>query len=322
MTFLSLLIFVPLQLAFLPLTIFGASLVVYRQLVVSRRLGVSQTAIEILNGRWTMHVFGMRDDPASVALCAALPNASSLGLWLALFPLYVTYKITSQHFLYPRVPMAGKETIADLVTARTVHFDRMLTRALDRVQQAVLLGAGMDTRAYALLNRDGVRVFELDQQATQTLKTAHLDAAGIDASGVTFVSVDFARRDAFDRLEAAGYDPEKKTVFLWEGVTLYLAEDDVRRTLRDVKERAAPGSVLVADLYATRFVNIANKGATKKTLDYTNEGLQFALPFEAKHEDALRRFVESEGLRLGEAAFMGTSHDEGPFMVVAEIASA
>ena len=61
-SFLALLVFIVLQILFIPLGIIGVILVGYRQLIVSKNLGVSQTAIEIINGRWTMHVFGLRDD--------------------------------------------------------------------------------------------------------------------------------------------------------------------------------------------------------------------------------------------------------------------
>ena len=47
-------VFVVLQVAFLPLAVLGTLMVTYRQLVVSRRLGSSATAIEVINGRWTM----------------------------------------------------------------------------------------------------------------------------------------------------------------------------------------------------------------------------------------------------------------------------
>ena len=64
--------------------------------------------------------------------------------------------------------------------------------------------------------------FELDQPRVQELKRSNLGEAGIDASRVTFVPVDFGRDDAFEKLAASGYDPGRKTAFLWEGVTLYL----------------------------------------------------------------------------------------------------
>ena len=57
------------------------------QLLVSKRLGVSQTGIDVMSGRWTMHVFGMREDEATVRMARVLPNYSPAGMWMALFPL-------------------------------------------------------------------------------------------------------------------------------------------------------------------------------------------------------------------------------------------
>ncbi|MEO2198088.1 MAG: hypothetical protein ABGY72_18625 [bacterium] len=54
MKLLSWLLYIPVQVAAIPLAIVGAVLVGYRQLAVSKRLGVSQTAIETFNGRRTV----------------------------------------------------------------------------------------------------------------------------------------------------------------------------------------------------------------------------------------------------------------------------
>lgn len=48
---LSLLIYSPLQIAFILFAILGGMLVAYRQMVVSKKLGISQTAIEITKAR-------------------------------------------------------------------------------------------------------------------------------------------------------------------------------------------------------------------------------------------------------------------------------
>ena len=312
-------VFVVLQVVFLPLTVLGAALVAYKQLVISRRLGSSQTAIEIINGRWIMDWFGLRPDPATVRLARVLPNTSVLGLQLTLFPLWAKYKVSGTYFLYPRLPPPdGAEGIAEQVIARTFYFDRVLARVLPGVEQFVLLGAGYDTRAYGPLVPDGVACFEVDHPRVQTLKRSNLRDAGIEAPGVTFVAVDFSRDDAFEKLEASGYDPGRKTAFLWEGVTLYLSEDDVRKTLRGVREHAAPGSVLVADMYGERILRLTRGKAVKKMLEYTNEGLDFGLSFETDWEQNLRGFLESESVTLGECYFMGKTHAKGPYMVVAE----
>ena len=98
-----------------------------------------------------------------------------------------------------------------------------------------------------------------------------------------------------------------------------MAEEDVRRTLRDVGEHAAPGSVIVADFYAERFIRMGSGSLAKKTLEYTDETFGFGLPLATDYEQNLQRFVSNEGLTVGETFFMGSSGKKGPFMVVAEL---
>ena len=317
---LSFVVFLVLQIAFLPLAVVGFVIAAYKQLAVSKRLGVSQTMVEVLNARWTMHIFNIREDIASAQLADSVPNTSPFGQWLVLFPLWVKYKMSGAYFGYPQVPDEGRENYLTFMISRTLYIDRIIRRALGDMDQFVLLGAGYDTRAYGEFKRDGTAVFELDQTHNQELKVTSLGNAGIDAAHVTFVPVDFSRDDIFEKLQATGYDTAKKSTLLWEGVTLYLAEKDVRKALRDIREHAAPGSVVVADFYAERFIRtFGQKGATNKLLEYTDETLGFGLPFEADHEQALQRFVNSEGLTVGETTFLGSSGKKGPFMVVAEL---
>lgn len=319
MRFLSFVVFLVLQIAFLPLAVVGFFIVGYKQMVVSKRLGVSQTMVEVINARWTMHVFDMREDMASARLADCVPNTSTFGLWLVLLPLWVKYKMSGAYFGYPRVPDEGREGYSDFMMARTLYIDRIIRRVLGDMDQFVLLGAGYDTRAYGEFKRDGTAIFELDQARNQELKIASLDRAGIDAAHVTFVPVDFSRDDTFEKLRAAGYDPTKKTIFLWEGVTLYLAEKDVRKTLRDVREHAPPGSVVVADFYAERFIRMGSGSVAKKTLEYTDETLGFGLSLATDYEQSLQGFVGGEGMSVGETFFLGSSGKKGPFMVVAEL---
>ncbi|MHC4409487.1 MAG: class I SAM-dependent methyltransferase [Planctomycetota bacterium] len=314
----SFVVFLVLQILFLPLAIMGALLVLFKQMVVSKRLGVSQTAIEVLNGRWTMHIFELRKDDATERLARAVPNTSLFGLWLCFVPLWVRYKISGVHWGYPRIPQEGAETMMDLVPARTVYFDRILQRVIGGMEQFVLLGAGYDTRAYGDLRRDGLTIFELDQAAIQRHKITSLEKAGIDVAQVRFVPVDFSRDEAFERLQAAGYDPAKKTVFLWEGVTPYLAEADVRKTMGDIRSHAPAESVLVADIYAEQFTRRGKKGTIGgKVLAYTGEMLDFGLPFANNYEQALQQFAQSENLTLRDAFFLGRERKQGPFAVVA-----
>ncbi|MEM8859442.1 MAG: class I SAM-dependent methyltransferase, partial [Chloroflexota bacterium] len=154
------------------------------------------------------------------------------------------------------------------------------------------------------------------------LKIEQLKNAGINADHVAFVTVDFQTESWSDKLKAAGYDPSKKTIFLWEGVTLYISEQDVRHTLRELKVNAPAGSVLVTDIYALSFVSGEYEPRMKpayQALKITDEELGFGLDFSSDHHQSLKTFVESEGLKLGETYFMAEKLEKGSYMVVAEI---
>ncbi len=319
MSVLSWIIYIPLQIVFIPFAIVGVVLVSYKQLVVSKGLGVPQSAIEILNGRWTMHIFGLRPDKASAELAATLPNDSLAGLWLVLFPLWVKSRVSGKLFLYPRVPEPGSESLLDLITARTLYFDRIIERQIAQVEQFVVMGAGYDMRAYGEFNRDGVALFEVDQAGMQRHKRESLNKAGISNEHVRFVEVDFSKENAFTKMLEAGYDPGRKTLFLWEGVTLYLSDADVRKTMRDVRGNAPAGSVLLADIYADRIIERFRRGATGKALEYTEEGVDFSLNFASDHEEKLSAFVESESMTTGETFFLGSKNVKGPFVAVVEM---
>ena len=73
---------------------------------------------------------------------------------------------------------------------------------------------------------------------------------------MTFLSVDFAHEDLFTKLGATNYDQNKKTLFLWEGVTLYISEMAVRDTFAKVRANSAVGSVLLADIYSKHLVTL------------------------------------------------------------------
>lgn len=98
--------------------------------------------------------------------------------------------------------------------------------------QYVLLGAGLDTFAYRNPFAH-VRVFEVDQPDTQSLKRSRLAAAGIELPpNLPFVPCDFSKDQLPDVLSAAGFDRERPSVFAWLGVVMYLEWTDVRETLR------------------------------------------------------------------------------------------
>ena len=316
------LVYVIAQLYMLPLAVIGFVLVFYKQMFVSRRLGVSSTAVEVINGRWTMDIFGLRQDPATVKLNQVLPNTSTNGLWMVLYPLYLRYKISGEHWGYPTLAERGEEGVSHLVFNRTVYFDEIIDKLTNEAEQFVVMGAGFDTRCYGPLKDSDLALFELDQAKTQQLKRKYLAKADIDASHVHFAEVDFATEHWYEALEAVGYDPTKKSIFLWEGVTLYLAEKDVRKTIQEVKAYTGSGSTLVCDLYAKKFVEggyAPGMKSSQKMLKMTNEAFGFGLDFSADYQAVLNTFLASVDTNAGDTCFMGHNTQKGPYMVVTEV---
>ena len=319
MIWLAWLIFVPLQMLWLPLSILGGLLVAYKQVWVSRKLGLSQTAVEVVNGRWTADLFGLRGDPPSRRLAGKLPNNSVLGLYLALLPLLIAKIIAGRPIIYPILPEDGKAGIASIVFSRTRRLDGLIADRTSDVGQLVVLGAGLDARCYGSLANEGLAMFELDQASVQRAKRMAVKRAKLASERVHYIEADFAQPQWIASLTASSYDPSLKTIFIWEGVTLYLSEADVRATLAAIKANAAVGSVVLLDLYAARFLALAGRGAAGKTLEATGEPLRFGLDLSEDPEAVLAAFATSTGLCLGRHYFMGSAHPKGPFMVVAEL---
>jgi len=318
LSILAVLFFIPLQLVWLPFSLIGAGIVAYRQLIVSRRLGVSQTAVEIINGRWAMHVFDLREDEATARLARVLPNNSVFGLWLTLFPIWCVSQLLQRPFLYPTLPDPERATLANLVPSRTAEFDALIAANASSSAQLVILGAGLDTRAYGTLKGSGLAIYELDEPTNQAHKRAALSAAGIDASHVRFCAVDFGQSDWTKALLATDFDPARTTLFLWEGVTLYLPREAIADTLVSLKALSPSGSVVLTDIYAKRFVDLAKGKAIGWSLEMTDEAMNFGLDFEAE-PNALTNFAQNHEVALGHHQFLGAVSKRGPFVVIAQL---
>ena len=119
-------------------------------------------------------------------------------------------------------------------------------------RQLLVLGAGYDCRALRMPELADVRVFEVDHPATQGHKRAVLER--IDAaSPSTYVSWDFeslAMEDLPDALGESGHDATAPTFTIWEGVTMYLTEPTIDRSLRAIAEWSAPRSQLAMTYFA------------------------------------------------------------------------
>lgn len=117
-------------------------------------------------------------------------------------------------------------------------------------RQLVVLGAGVDPLSLSA----GLPAFETDMPENIAVKRARLD--GIDRD-VRLVPVRFETDDLGEALRRNGFDIALPTVFVWEGVTQYLTEADVRRTFGFLST-AAPGSRLAFTYVHNDFLTGAN----------------------------------------------------------------
>ena len=129
----------------------------------------------------------------------------------------------------------------EYVIARTKFFDEVFKQALtENIPQIVFLGAGYDTRPYRF--KDCIRqteIFELDVPTTQQIKKQFLKKSNIPIPDkLHFVSINFNKENLNQVLTEAGFKRDKKTLFIWEGVTEYLTPEAVDTTLEFIRQNS------------------------------------------------------------------------------------
>jgi methyltransferase (TIGR00027 family) len=131
----------------------------------------------------------------------------------------------------------------DLIALRTRALDEAWHEAhAGDARQLVILGAGLDGRAFRLDDVGDSSVFEVDHPATQALKrerSAHLASR---AARHVYVPVNFERDSLQSALAAADHRANVPTFWIWEGVTQYLTGEAQQATLDAVGRLSATGS--------------------------------------------------------------------------------
>ena len=123
------------------------------------------------------------------------------------------------------------------VLLRSRYAEDELADAVGRgLLQFVILGAGLDTFAYRQPAWAGsLRIFEVDQPASQLTKRNRLADAGlVIPANLTFCAIDFETEPLLDGLIRSGVAPNDPTFFSWLGVSMYLTRDAVGAVFRAV----------------------------------------------------------------------------------------
>jgi len=138
----------------------------------------------------------------------------------------------------------------EYVIARTKYIDSVFQNAMkDGFDQILIFGAGFDSRGvrFATLNKK-TNIFELDAPVTQEAKINQFKNRKIEInSNITFISIDFNKESLEDKLILFGFDKNKKSLFILEGLTMYLDFDAINSTFDIINEFAGENSEIVFD---------------------------------------------------------------------------
>ncbi|MET0901264.1 MAG: class I SAM-dependent methyltransferase [Mycobacterium sp.] len=140
-------------------------------------------------------------------------------------------------------PVLNRRAMNEQMAVRTRYFDDFLLAAAEAgIRQAVILAAGLDTRAYRLPWPAGTTVYEIDQPEVIEFKTRTLTGLGAAAGAERrTVGIDL-RADWPAALRQAGFDSGAPTAWIAEGLLVYLPPEAQDRLLDNITALSAPGS--------------------------------------------------------------------------------
>ena len=189
------------------------------------------------------------------------------------------------------------------IACRKHFIDDKLKESLSDIKDidaVVILGAGLDTRAYRLTRQVRMPVFEVDLPVNIAMKAKTVRRVlGELPLSVRLAPLDFEHDDLLTSLAEHGYRTDYRAFFVCEGVTQYLTEDGVRRTLEGLRA-AAPGSRLVFTYVRRAFIDGTDRYGTR-TL-YRNTRQRHQLWQFGLEPDEVAGFIGDYGWRLVEQA--------------------
>jgi len=140
-----------------------------------------------------------------------------------------------------------------LYGVQTRFFDDFFGSAGDAgIRQAVIVAAGLDSRAYRLEWPYQTTVFEIDLPKVLEFKGRVLSERGAAPKARRREVAADLRTDWPTPLRAAGFDPESASAWSVEGILPYLTDDAQSTLFTRITELCAPGSRVAVGALGTR----------------------------------------------------------------------
>jgi methyltransferase (TIGR00027 family) len=242
-------------------------------------------------------------------------------MWSVMGALIISVRLTGFPALLGKLVEPGEETGDSTAGIRVLTFDRIMEKYVEEVDQIVLPGAGFDLIALHFTKGKKVQVFELDQANTLNVKVETMRKAGIQHDWITYIPVDYANESWVDKLLKAGFDKTKKTLFLWQSVSLYLEAEIVREALKDMADLCVDGSVIAQDFYSKVFAEGEYSKESKNFLsviEKMGEPAKFGIDMSDDPKAAVESFLKECGLKMTEYIQFGEKLDIEPFYCIVE----
>ena len=218
-----------------------------------------------------------------------------------LVPPFFKLLLRSSWLMKPFVRLFYPEGMYEYIIARTKYIDAVFSQALKQgFDQVAILGAGLDSRALRFqgLNQGGTIIFELDAPLTQQEKIkAYKDRKLGVPDNLIFVPMDFNKDILAEKIEQAGFITSMKTLFIMEGVTMYLSAEAVDSTFHFISDVSGAGSLVVFDYVYSGVIRGENryfgeKDAAKRVAKL-GEAWTFAL-----EEKEVESFLDKYNIQL------------------------
>jgi methyltransferase (TIGR00027 family) len=179
----------------------------------------------------------------------------------------------------------------DYQAVRTHFFDEYFRAAVESgIRQAVILAAGLDSRAYRLDWPVGTTVYEIDQPKVLEYKSRTLQAHGaVPKAARRAVAVDL-REDWPAALTASGFNPGEPTAWLAEGLLPYLPPDAQDRLFEKVTDLSSVASQVAVEAFSlTAPTSERRRAARRARWARVRERLGLDINFEMLTYDDTRR---------------------------------
>ncbi|MFA5558570.1 MAG: SAM-dependent methyltransferase [Methanofastidiosum sp.] len=153
----------------------------------------------------------------------------------------------TRSFLMNRLAPKG---MYEYVIARTKYIDEVFRNAMnDNFDQILIFGAGFDSRGIRFTaDKSKIKIFELDAPPTQRAKIKQYKNRKIEIpNNLIFIPIDFEKETLVQKLSDAGFKKGKRSLFILEGLLMYLQENSVDETFKIIGEYAGKGSIIVFD---------------------------------------------------------------------------